>query len=143
MTLPEAPPAALRLRIDETALADNWRALDRLSGSASAGSAVKADAYGLGARQAVPVLARAGCRDFFVAHWSEVGPLLDLVPASSISVLHGPLSDSDATYCRATGVKPVLNSLAQIARWQRGGGGLCDLMVDSGINQLGDRKSVL
>ena len=36
----EPPPAALRLRIDETALADNWRALDRLSGSASAGAAV-------------------------------------------------------------------------------------------------------
>ena len=137
MTLPEAPPAALRLRIDETALADNWRALDRLSGSASAGAAIKADAYGLGARQAVPVLASTGCRDFFVAHWSEVGPLLDLVPASSISVLHGPLSDADAAYCRATGVKPVLNSLAQIARWRRGGGGLCDLMVDSGINRLG------
>ena len=133
----EPPPAALRLRIDETALADNWRALDRLSGSASAGAAVKADAYGLGARQAVPVLANAGCRDFFVAHWGEVGPLLDLIPASSISVLHGPLTDADAAYCRASGVKPVLNSLDQIARWQRGGGGLCDLMVDSGINRLG------
>ena len=137
MIPPEAPPAALRLRIDETALADNWRALDRLSGSASAGAAVKADAYGLGARQAVLVLAEAGCRDFFVAHWSEVAPLLDLIPASSISVLHGPLNDADASYCRTTGVKPVLNSLDQIARWQRGGGGLCDLMVDSGINRLG------
>ena len=134
---PEPPPAALRLRIDEAALADNWRALDRLSGSATAGAAVKADAYGLGARQAVPLLAAAGCRDFFVAHWSEVAPLLDGVPPGSISVLHGPLNDADVAYCRATGAKPVLNSLAQIARWQRGGGGLCDLMVDSGINRLG------
>ena len=137
MTLPEPPSAALRLRIDETALADNWRALDRLSGSANAGAAVKADAYGIGARQAVPVLAKAGCRDFFVAHWSEVGPLLGLVPPAAISVLHGPLSDADVAYCRATGVKPVLNSLDQIARWQRSGDGLCDLMVDSGINRLG------
>ena len=134
---PEAPLAALRLRIDREALADNWRALDRLSNSASAGAAVKADAYGLGVRQTVPVLAEAGCRDFFVAHWSEVAPLLELVPASSISVLHGPLNDADVAYCRATGVKPVLNSLAQIARWQRSGGGVCDLMVDSGINRLG------
>ena len=103
---PKPPPAALRLRIDASALADNWRALDRLSGSASAGAAVKADAYGLGARQAVPVLAAAGCRAFFVAHWSEVGPLLGLVPPGSISVLHGPLSDADAAYCRATGSSP-------------------------------------
>ena len=131
------PPPALRLRLDREALADNWRALDRLSGSARAGAAVKADAYGLGVRQAVPVLAGAGCRDFFVAHWSEVGALLDLVPPASISVLHGPLNDADVAWCRATGVKPVLNSLDQIARWQRGGGGRCDLMVDSGINRLG------
>lgn len=133
----ELPPAALRLRLDRDSLAANWHALDRLSGSASSGAAVKADAYGLGVRQVVPVLAEAGCRDFFVAHWSEVAPLLDLVPPASISVLHGPLSDADVAYCKATGVKPVLNSLAQIARWRQGGGGLCDLMVDSGINRLG------
>ncbi|QGN53323.1 alanine racemase [Novosphingobium sp. Gsoil 351] len=137
MIPPEPPPAALRLRVDEMALAANWRALDRLSGRASAGAAVKADAYGVGARRAVPVLAAAGCRDFFVAHWSEVAALLDLVPPGSISVLHGPLSAADVAYCRATGVKPVLNSLAQIARWQAGGGGLCDLMIDSGIDRLG------
>ena len=134
---PEPPPAALQLRVDAQALADNWRTLDRLSGSANAGAAVKADAYGLGARQAVPLLAAAGCRDFFVAHWSEVAPLVDLVPPASISVLHGPLSDADVAFCRASGVKPVLNSSAQIARWQGSGGGRCDLMVDSGINRLG------
>ena len=137
------PPPALRLRLDREALADNWRALDRLSGSARAGAAVKADAYGLGVRQAMPVLAGAGCRDFFVAHWSEVGALLDLVPPASISVLHGPLNDADVAWCRATGVKPVLNSLDQIARWQRGGGGRCDLMVDSGINRLGLEMALL
>jgi alanine racemase len=133
----EAPPPALRLRLDREVLAANWRALDRLSGRASAGAAVKADAYGIGVAQAVPVLATAGCRDFFVAHWSEVAPLLGLVPAASISVLHGPLNDADVAYCRAAGVKPVLNSLDQIARWLGAGGGRCDLMVDSGINRLG------
>ena len=42
------PPPSLRLDIDAAALAANWRALDRLSGAASAGAAVKANAYGLG-----------------------------------------------------------------------------------------------
>ena len=137
MTLPEPPPAALRLRIDRAALAANWRALDALSGRARAGAAVKADAYGIGARQAVPVLAAAGCADFFVAHWSEVPPLLGLVDPARISVLHGPMNDADVAFARATGVKPVLNSLSQIARWQASGGGQCDLMVDTGINRLG------
>ncbi|MGZ3265588.1 MAG: alanine racemase, partial [Croceibacterium sp.] len=55
------PPRTLRLRLDREALAGNWRALDRLSGSATAGAAVKADAYGIGVANAVPVLREAGC----------------------------------------------------------------------------------
>ena len=35
------------------------------------------------------------------------------------------------------GIVPVLNTLAQVARWQAGGGGRCDLMVDTGMNRLG------
>ncbi len=137
MSLPETPPAALRLDIDKDALAGNWRALDRLSGSASAGAAVKADAYGVGAAQAVPVLREAGCETFFVAHWSEVAPLLALLPPQAISVLHGPLTAADAAYARATGVKPVINSLRQAGLWIEAEGGACDLMVDTGINRLG------
>lgn len=136
MTLPEPSPA-LRLAIDEAALAANWRALDTMSGTAAAGAAVKADAYGVGAAQAVPVLREAGCRDFFVAHWSEVKPILGLTLASSISVLHGPLTAADAAFAQATGVKPVINSLPQARRWIEAGGGRCDLMVDTGINRLG------
>ncbi len=133
----DIPPAALRLRIDRDALTANWRALDRLSGSARAGAAIKADAYGIGVAQAVPVLVAAGCDTFFVAHWSEVPPLIGLIDPARISVLHGPMNDVDVAFARAAGVKPVLNSLAQIARWQASGGGRCDLMVDSGINRLG------
>jgi alanine racemase len=131
------PPSPLRLAIDREALAANWRALDRLSGSASAGAAVKADAYGVGAAIAVPVLRAAGCRDFFVAHWGEAAELAALVPPGEIAVLHGPLTAEDAAFARALGVRPVINSLAQARLWLDAGGGLCDLMVDSGINRLG------
>ncbi len=134
---PETPPAALRLEIDRAALAANWRALDRLSEAASAGAAVKADAYGVGARVAVPVLREAGCRDFFVTYASEAADLIDLAPAAEISLLHGPLRQSDASWARQTGVRVVINSLEQAARWLEAGGGLCDVMVDTGINRLG------
>lgn len=137
LLMPEGPSAALRLAIDKEALAANWRALDRLSGPARAGAAVKANAYGLGVRIAVPVLERAGCRDFFVAHSAEAAEILGLVPANSISVLHGPLTDADAAWMKAAGVKPVINSLPQAQRWIAAGGGLCDLMVDTGMNRLG------
>ncbi len=131
------PPPTLRLDLDTQALADNWRALDRRSGSATAGAAVKADAYGLGVDTVIPALSSAGARDFFVAHWSEVPAVIAHVPPAQVSVLHGPVHDDDCAFARATGVRPVLNSLEQVARWQASGGGSCDLMVDTGINRLG------
>nr|WP_202390200.1 alanine racemase [Tsuneonella aeria] len=131
------PPPTLRLDLDTAALAGNWRALDRLSGAATAGAAVKADAYGLGVDRTVPVLAAAGARDFFVAHWSEVPAVIAHVPATQVSVLHGPASEADCAFARSTGVRPVLNSAEQVARWRNTGGGACDVMIDTGINRLG------
>ncbi|MFY7835285.1 MAG: alanine racemase [Novosphingobium sp.] len=127
----------MRLSLDSDALAANWRALDALSGRAAAGAAVKADAYGLGAARVVPVLASAGCRDFFVAHWGEVPDLLPLVPAEQIAVLHGPVNRDEAEFARSTGVRPVLNSLHQIRLWAESGGGTCHLMFDTGMSRLG------
>ena len=137
MKSPELPPSTLRLKLDAEALAHNWRALDRLSGTASAGAAVKADAYGLGVDNVVPVLSEAGARDFFVAHWSEVPAVLHHLEPARLAVLHGPLRGEDAQFARATGVRPVINSVHQAKLWAEAGGGPCDLMVDTGINRLG------
>ena len=133
----EPPARSLRLNIDGQALADNWRALDRLSGTARAGAAVKADCYGLGVAQCVPVLREAGATDFFVAHWSEVAELAGVVDPARISVLHGPGNAAEAAYAREVGVRPVVNSLRQARLWLEAGGGPCDVMVDTGINRLG------
>jgi len=132
------PPApTLRLDIDTQALAANWRAMDALSGRAAAGAAVKADCYGLGADTCVPVLREAGCRHFFVAHWSEVAGVARHVPAGEIAVLHGPVTRAEADYARAVGAVPVINSPEQARTWSAAGGGPCHLMVDTGINRLG------
>ena len=137
MTLLEEPPRSLRLRIDRTGIADNWRMLDALSGSAETGAAVKANAYGVGVEAAVPALLAAGARSFFVAHWSEVGAVRTLAAQASVSVLHGVRNDQEAAYARATGAIPVINSLHQAQVWSASGGGPCHLMVDTGINRLG------
>jgi len=108
-----------------------------LSGSAVAGAAVKANAYGLGADIVVPILRDAGARDFFVAHWSEVPAVARHVDPASIAVLHGPVTAEEAAYARSAGVRPVINSLEQARIWQQAGGGACDLMVDTGMNRLG------
>lgn len=126
--------APLRLRLDGAALVANWRALDRLSGRAACGAAVKADGYGLGAVEVAKRLAGAGCRDFFVATWAEAAVLAPLgVP---LSVLHGVRS-ADLAQARASPARPVLNTAAQVARWREACGGACDVMVDTGMNRLG------
>ncbi|MDJ0977725.1 MAG: alanine racemase [Erythrobacter sp.] len=134
---PEAPPPTLRLTVDTQALVDNWLALDRLSGRAQAGAAVKANAYGLGIETCVPALRDAGCDSFFVAHWSEVDAVMRHVPAASIAVLHGLINAAEIEYAKATGAVPVLNSLEQARAWRKAGGGRCHVMVDTGINRLG------
>ena len=137
--MPDLPPPTLRLTIDTDALAHNWRSLDAMSGTAKAGAAVKANCYGLGVDICVPILRDAGARDFFVAHWSEVPPVLRHVPPEQVAVLHGVVTREEADYARALGVLPVIDSLRQAEIWQAAGGGPCHLMVDTGINRLGIR----
>ncbi|MCZ8173489.1 MAG: alanine racemase [Novosphingobium sp.] len=137
MTLPELPPASLRLKIDQAALAGNWRVLDQLSGAAQAGAAVKADGYGLGAAMVSQVLAAAGCSRFYVAHWQEAAALLGQVDPAAIVVLHGPNTPDEAAFAKASGVRPVINTQRQAALWLAAGGGICDVMVDTGINRIG------
>jgi len=138
--LPDVLP--LRLTIDRAALADNWRWLATMSGRAACGAAVKADGYGLGAVEAVRVLAEAGCRDFFVASWAEAAALDAVADGGwpeglSLSVLHG-LRAEDMPAALASRARPVLNSVEQVARWRSAAPERpCDVMVDTGMNRLG------
>src|SRR6267154_2210565 len=67
---PEAEAGGI-LTIDLGAIVANWRALGARAATAACAAVVKADAYGCGIEQVVPVLANAGCGAFFVAHLDE------------------------------------------------------------------------
>ncbi|HEX8301579.1 MAG TPA: alanine racemase [Sphingomonas sp.] len=128
-------PSPLRLRLNGGALVANWKLLAGMGRGAACGAAVKADGYGLGAREVVARLAAAGCRDFFVASWAEARAIADL--GVSISVLHG-VRKEDMAGERPPNARPVLNSQTQIRLWLAGGNGApCDAMVDTGMNRLG------
>ena len=128
--------APLRLRLDGSALVSNWRWLARMSGSAACGAAIKADGYGLGARPVLERLAAAGCRDFFLTTWDEVAALGAVPDGVSLSVLHG-VRDEDMVTALASPARPTLNTVEQVKRWRDAGGGLCDVMADTGMNRLG------
>jgi alanine racemase len=123
------------LRRDGDALVANWRALARMSGSAACGAAIKADGYGLGASWVAPLLAAAGCRDFFVATWAEAAALAPLA-LPGLAVLHG-VREEDVPLALSGIATPVLNTAAQVARWRDARGGACHVMLDTGMNRLG------
>lgn len=129
---------ALRLTVDSRALVQNWRWLQERAG-VPAGAAIKADGYGLGAREALGALYAAGCRDFFVSTWSEAGELGAMPEGASLVVLHG-VGPDDVEAVLASSARPVLNSIEQVERWKQvAGNRACDVMVDTGMNRLGLR----
>jgi alanine racemase len=126
----------LRLRLDGVALVENWQWLRTVSGAAACGAAIKADGYGLGAGGVAERLLAAGCRDFFVAHWSEALTVRPVLGAAALSVFHGVRAE-DMGAALGSGIRPVLNTPIQVARWRDAAGGPCDVMVDTGMNRLG------
>ncbi len=126
----------LRLILDRSALAHNWRWLQERAG-VPAGAAVKANGYGLGAAEAAGVLQEAGCRTFFVSTYAEAEELAQLGKDTSLVVLHGVGGD-DAEVARQSAARPVLNTVEQVRRWREiADERACDVMVDTGMNRLG------
>jgi alanine racemase len=132
--LPPAP-AALRLRLDGDALAANFRWYEDRAG-VPAIPAIKADGYGLGAREVARRLEAAGARTFAVSSWAEAAALAR--PDLPLLVLHGFTADCAATAAALPLARPVLNTALQCAQWRAAFPGRpADLMVDTGMNRLG------
>ncbi len=133
-------PAAI-LDVDLGAVVANWRNLSARHSGGPAAAALKADAYGLGARPVAVALHAAGCRHFFVAHLAEAQAIQDLLPDAMLAVLNG-LWPGDAPAYAASGIAPVLGSLAEIdaftAQARAIGHPLPALLhIDTGMHRLG------
>ncbi|BCH21886.1 alanine racemase [Mesorhizobium sp. L-8-10] len=138
-----AANAGAILTIDLGAIRENYRRLAaRVGGATRCAGVVKADAYGLGAAEVAPALAREGCRTFFVAHVEEGLVLRGFLGAGpDIYVLNGlpPGAEPD---CAARNLAPVVNSLEQLTAWRRlaarrGTKLPAALQIDSGMARLG------
>ena len=128
------------LTIDLGAVARNYRTLCRRLQGVRCAAVVKADAYGLGAAEVTPALARAGCDYFFVATLDEGVALRGLLPDAAIAVLNGTLAGTEAAFAEHR-LLPVLNDLGQIERWaalaKRRGGLDAVVHADTGMCRLG------
>lgn len=129
--------ASARLTIDTGAIAANWTMLAGLAPNAETGAVLKADAYGLGAAPVARVLARAGCRTFFVATVAEGVDLRSVLPEARIFVLSGLWRGWEAALADAELI-PVLASVEQLAAFRAVGRTMpFALNFDTGMNRLG------
>jgi alanine racemase len=141
-TGPDAAVAGAILTIDLAAIRENYRRLKAHLGGRPCAAVVKADGYGLGAAEVARALMREGCETFFVAHLSEGLDLRAAIgDAPTIYVLNGlaPGSEPDAV---AAGLRPVINSLDQLAAWRVTAKAAnrtlpAAVQVDSGMSRLG------
>jgi alanine racemase len=130
--------APATLAIDLNALAANFRTLEAVGG-APVHPVVKADSYGLGAAACATRLMAEGARTFFVARTAEGERLrAALGTGPAIYVLDGCLTGR-APRLRASELRPVLNTGAQLTDWRAAGGGACGIQIDTGMNRLGFR----
>lgn len=124
-----------RLTVDLAALRANYRT--HAATARGAGAVVKANGYGLGARRVAEALRREGCAHFFVATVAEGLDLAGRLGEARIYVFSGPMDAEDAARMAANGLTPVLNDLAQVARWHRYRHLPTAVHVDTGMHRLG------
>ena len=135
--------AGAELTVDLAAIRCNYQKLkSKLAQGAELGAVIKADAYGLGVSKIASSLVCAGCKTYFVATLDEGIALRAAVGGAAIYVLNGLVGDEVEEFF-VHRLRPVLNSMDQIARW-------CDkgqfekindvapaLHIDTGMNRLG------
>ncbi|MFT3689037.1 alanine racemase [Paenirhodobacter sp.] len=131
--------ATASLRIDLDAILSNWRALDALTDTATElGAVVKADSYGLGAARVARMLARAGCRTFFVACAEEGAAVRQALGEGPRIFIFAGHCAGDTEMIGDLGLTPVLNSPEQMTRHfealPRHDFGI---QLDTGMNRLG------
>jgi alanine racemase len=138
------PPAAEAggiLTIDLTAIEANWKSLARRAMPSECAAVIKADGYGCGIEPVATMLAKAGCRTFFVADLLEARRVRAVAQEPTVYVLNGLMPGTAATYADLH-VRPVIGSMTELAEWDafvtandwRGGAAL---HVDTGMNRLG------
>jgi alanine racemase len=138
---PATPETGGTLTVDLSAIAANWRTLERQLVTAECGAVVKADAYGLGLQPVTATLVQAGCKTFFVADLAEARTVRSRASDAIIYVLDGFTPDWSEGLIDIN-ARPVINSTAELAEWNafvstRAWSGGAALHVDTGMNRLG------
>ncbi len=136
---PEAEAAGV-LKIDLSAIAFNWSALEKRT-LAECSAVVKADGYGCGIDAVSATLSKAGCKTFFVSNLAEAKQVRAAAPDSIIYVINGLYPGTGPSFAHIN-ARPVIGSTAELAEWHSfnassGWTGGCALNVDTCADRIG------
>ncbi|MBN8649423.1 MAG: alanine racemase [Caulobacterales bacterium] len=127
------------LKINLAALVRNWNKFKNL-GAPITSAVIKANAYGIGAKECAISLQEAGCTNFFVAHLEEAIEARKFISANCrIFVLNG-IFDQQSDLFLEFDLIPILNSIEQFDLFQNKiANHKYGLHIDTGMNRLGIR----
>ncbi|GGY42907.1 alanine racemase [Parvularcula lutaonensis] len=125
-----------RLTVDLGALRRNLKTVRQLRPQAELMPVVKADCYGLGAEQLLPVMMEEDCSTFFVAY-PEEATVLRRVATTGVFYVFGaaPGTGPYNEHCR-----PLHYRADDLRAWS---GGSCGVQIEIGMNRLGMRLDEL
>lgn len=103
------------LRVDLSALCENYRTLRARHAKNNISAVVKANAYGLGVDAVSRALWQEGCREFFVATLAEGVELRAILPDASIGVFSGIFAGEEKEFSQHN-LLPVINDLEMAER---------------------------
>lgn len=140
--LRQAPPHATGVLVVRLgAVRRNYRKLRSMARGAETAAVVKANAYGLGAEQCVPLFEEDGCRCFFVATLGEAEAVRSFSARAMIYALNGLFPNTAARFDELN-VRPVLGSLEEVAEWAAYARSVkqrlpAAIHIDTGMERLG------
>ena len=137
-------PCRASARINSSALETNAAIVRKLAGSANVCAVVKANAYGHGMQQVVPILAPK-VDSFAVATLAEGRAVRELTRHHDIMVLSEFNHPEQVSVFEQRRLQPVIHQREQV-RWLMEQGGIqtrCWIKIDTGMNRLGIRPQEL
>jgi alanine racemase len=132
------------LEVDISRVVANYRKMLSLTGSQIA-AVIKANAYGLGAKQVAAGLYKAGCRDFCLAYIDEVAEVRSHIKGASI-YLFNSIDFQEYDYVAKNKIIPVLNTWGEIAAWSSYAREIskklpCIIHIETGMGRVGIQES--
>ena len=131
------------LTVDLDSIKSNWLTLDSMStNTVETAAVVKADAYGLGAKQISLGLAKAGARKFFVASAEEGKEIRAALGEEAIIYIFSGHMAGKSSILQQSKLIPLLNSPEQNIRHQQNlPTEPFGVQLDTGMNRLGFERA--